>query len=552
MKKTKRIALIMICILLFITGFSGCSGNTEMIDFIYPIEGSIKSFDPQIASTADEFLMAENCFEGLVRVLDDKTVQPGVAEKWTISDDGLTYTFHLRKGAKWNVESKDKEKPTKAQQLLGLDFNPDITADDFVFALKRAVDKNTDSPLFSTIANIVNAKQIHSGKKSLGELGVKAIDSYTLEIRLSSPDSGFLTTLSTAIAMPCNEKYFYATNGRYGLGLDYTIFNGQFCVDMILDTSYVLEKNKLYVGDYPTKVTDLTFKIIDSNTDIPKNLKSGYFDCAYISGSEYALLDNDKMTVQPYSNKTWAFILNKNKQLFTNKKLRQAICLSISDADISNKKYLSKAQCLTPASCLIGEESADKAIGKTIPDYDSEKAKKIWKSGLEETGYSKADITVIVTKEMEDTAKQLIQGIQGNIGQITNYGRDNKISFSLKLNVLEKKDFDSAFSRGEYDLALCQFESENQNAVMFLGEIINGNYLGELNNVQKALNSAEHSGANKMAAACRKCEQEIMKDYSIMPVFYEASYYVQAKGVSGIQFHAGSGRVSFVNATREN
>ena len=552
MKKIKRITASLLCIVLLVTVLAGCSNTAEILDFIYPFEGNITSFDPQIASTSDEFLIAENCFEGLIRVLDDGTVQSGVAEKWSVSDDGLTYTFNLRKGTKWNVQSEDPENPTKAQQLLGLDFNPDITAHDFVFALQRAVDAHTNSPLFSSVSNIVNANEIHSGKKAAGELGVKALDDYTLEIKLLSPDSSFLNTLSTSVAMPCNEEYFYATKGRYGLGLDYTIFNGQFYVNLILDTSYNLKKNKYYQGEHATAVTDITLKITDENSDIPKNLKSGYYDCAYISGAQYETLNDKKISALPYSNKMWAFIFNKNKQIFTNKDLRQAVCLSISDADLEDYKYLSKAQTFTPPSCTIGDKSASEAIGNTVVSQNTEKSNELWKKGLNETGYSVADLTIIVTEDMENIAKQFVQGIQSSIGKITSYGDDKKISFSLKLNVLNEDDYNTAFSKGEYDIALYRFEAINHNSVSFLNDIVNGNYIGEIDEVQNALKTAQTANSDNMSNACRKCELAIMDDYSIMPVLFESSYYVQAEGVNGVQFHAGSGRVSFVNATREN
>ncbi len=552
MQLLKKLTAIMLTMILTAAIFSGCSKKTETIDFIYPIDGNIVSFDPQIASTADEFLIIENCFEGLVRVLDDGTVQPGVAEKWDISGDGRTYTFTLRKGAKWNVKSESETNLTKAQKLLGIDFNPDITAHDFVFALQRAVDANTNSPMFSSVANIVNANEIHSGNAMPGELGAKALDDYTLEIKLLSPDDSFLNTLSTAVAMPCNEKYFRATKGRYGLGLDYTIFNGQFYVSTILDTSYVLKKNKLYIGDYPSIVTDITLKITDENSEIAKNLKSGYYDCAYISGKEYEDLNDNKITVQPYSNKMWAFVFNKNRQLFSNKELRQAVCLSVSEPDLENHTFLSAADTFAPPSCQIAGKSVEEAIGITVPAPNAETAKELWKKGLEETKYTLADITIIVTEDMEDTAKQLVQGIQSSIGQITNYGNDRKIAFSLKLNVLSKADFDTAFSSGEYDIALYRFEASTHNAAGFISEIINGNYAGEIENIEAAVSKAQTANANDAAEEYRKCEQALIDDYSVMPLLFESSYYAQAKGVSGVQFHAGSGRVSFVNATREN
>lgn len=550
MKILKKITALLTCIILTVTLFSGCSNKSDKLDFIYPFDGNITSFDPQIAATSDEFLITENCFEGLVRILDDGTVQAGVAEKWTISEDKRTYTFNLRKGAKWNVQSEDKENPTKAQELMGTDFNPDITAHDFVFALQRAADANTDSPLFSTIANIVNAKEVHSGKKASGSLGVKALDDYTLEIRLIAPDDSFMNTLSTAVAMPCNRDYFYATKGRYGLGLDYTIFNGQFYVSTILDKSYILKNNKLYVGEYPSKVTDITLNIIDVDSDIPKNIKNGYYDCAYISGDDYEKINDSKVTALPYSNKMWAFLFNKNKQLFTNNDLRQAVCLSISDAKLDEHKHFTKANSFTPPSCMIGNEKANEAIGNTVPAQNTQKAVELWKKGLQETQYSIADITIIVPQNMEDIAKQFVQGIQGSIGQITNYGDENKISFSLKLNVLSDEEYNTAFSKGDYDIALYKFEATNQNPVSFLSDIINGNYLGEVDDVQKRLKAAQSANAGNMASACKKCEQAIMDDYSVIPVLFEASYYVQSKGVSSVQFHAGSGRVNFINAQR--
>ena len=213
---------------------------------------------------------------------------------------------------------------------------------------------------------------------------------------------------------------------------------------------------------------------------------------------------------------------------------------------------MSKATTLTPPSCTIGNKSAPDAIGNTVVSQDTNKAGELWRQGLQETGYTSADLTVIVTEEMEDIAKQFVQGIQGSIGKITTYGDDEKISFSLKLSVLSAEDFSTAFSKGDYDMALYRFETVNQNAVSFLSSMIDGNYLGEVDEVQSALEAAQSANADKMANACKECEQSIMNDYSIMPMMYESSYYVQAEGVSGVQFHAGSGRVNFVNATREN
>lgn len=534
------------CLIMILSLFSGCHSDDERIDFIYPFKSEITSFDPQIAATGDEFLVIENCFEGLIRITDNGDVLPGVAESWSISDDGLTYTFKLRQGAKWRIKEKSAVK-----ELMGEDFNPDITANDFVFALRRACDPNTDSPLFSSIASIVNAADIHSGSRSVDQLGVAANDNYTLTINLQSADNGFLNTLSTAVAMPCNEEYFNATKGRYGLGLDYTMFNGQFYVSNILDASYILKSNDLYVGENPSKVTDITLSIINEESDIPKNLKNGYYDAAYISGNEYEALGDNKITVTPYSNKTWAMVLNKNRQLFHNETLRQAVCLSISNIDTQEHAYLSQATGLTPPSCIIDNNTADKMIGTTVPAQDTDKAIELWRDGLVEEKFTSADLTVITTKEMEEITKHLVQGIQGSIGQISSYGKSSSISFSLKIEALETEEYNKRLSGGDYDLALCCFEASSHSPVTFLSDILNSNYTGEISSAQTAVENAQNVTAKELSAACKAVEEEIINDWSLLPVLYESSYYAQAKGVSGIEFHPGSGRVSFINATRE-
>jgi len=547
MKKLKNVTAVISILSILICIFTGCSSDSGRIDFIYPFKGSVKSFDPQISSESDEFLIIENCFEGLVRVNDDGSVQEGVAKSWSISKDGRTYTFNLRKGAKWHIEEDGS-----IQELMGEDFNPDITAHDFVFALRRAAEKNTASPLYSSISNIVNAPKIHSGKMKSNKLGVKAIDDYTLEIKLSSKDDSFLSILSTAVAMPCSEDFFNATKGRYGLGLKYSLFNGQFYVSSILESSYILKKNEQYVGDYPSKVTDITLKITDENSDISKNLENGYYDSAFITGKEYQQLKSKDISAIAYSDKMWAFILNKNNYIFSEKALRQAVCLSISQADLSSDSYLEKATGYTPPSCVIGNEAANKAIGKTVPEQNTEKAKELWKNGLERTGLTSAEITVITTEDMESYAKQFVQGIQGSIGKITTYANGSKISFSLKIEVLSDKDFQTAVAKGNYDMALYSFTASSHSPVSFLEEIYKYNISGNVKDIETALKKAQSAKASNLAAACRNAEKAILNDYSVMPVLFESSYYAQAKGVSGVQFHPGSGRVSFVNADRKN
>ncbi|MBR3148619.1 MAG: hypothetical protein IKF64_00460, partial [Eubacterium sp.] len=241
--KVTRLICVILAVILVAVSFSSCSGKEKLIDFIYPFSADVNSFDPQVAATSDEYLIIENTFEGLIRMDDEGNVQKGVAESWEISDDGLNYTFHLKKGLKWNINAEKYDEGEKKGEykderlrMLGYEFNPDITAHDFVFALQRAVSPETQCPMFSSVSSIENASAIYSGKMSRDKLGVSAPDDYTLTIKLAYPDSSFMETLTSAVAMPCNEEFFNATKGRYGLLTKFSLFNGQFYLSQILES----------------------------------------------------------------------------------------------------------------------------------------------------------------------------------------------------------------------------------------------------------------------------------------------------------------------------
>lgn len=547
MKKCfKSLFLVLLCAVLCISLFSGCSGRDKKLDIIYPWSGDVNSFDPQVAGTQDEFLIAENCYEGLVRLQDDGTVKPGIAADWTISADGRTYTFHLRQGMKWHISDEVKE-------IMGEQWNPDITANDFVFALRRAVKPETQCPLYASLSNITGAAKINNGKKKVASLGVKAQDDYTLVIQLDAADDGFFSTLSSCVAMPCNEEFFNATKGRYGLGTKYALFNGQFYVDSVLESSYVLDKNESYTGTNPTQVDNITLNIKNENSKIVENLISGYYDAAFITGAEYEQIDEKEgITATAYSNITWSLLINASGGNLSESQLRQAICLGISDVDVSASKYLTDATGIAPPSCQLGGTPITTAQQDISLHHNAEDAKKLWKQGLAVTGASAVSLTVITTEEMDDYAKKLVQGLQSSIGTVTSYGNGTSVSFSLKIETMTQAEMDERIAADTYDIALYPLEAAAQSPVSFLSQIIFNNYTNiHSTAVDAALAKAKNADADNVLRACLNCEKALISTYTVMPVFYESSYYAMAKGVSDVQFHPGSGRVSFIDAKRE-
>jgi oligopeptide transport system substrate-binding protein len=141
--------------------------------FTYAIQYDPPSIDPQINFAQRGELIALNLYEGLVSTDEKMTPVPAVAERWTISKDGLVYTFYLRKNAKWK------------------DGKP-IVAGDFLYAWLRALNPKTNSKFANLLFFIKNAEDVFNGKKPASELGVKVVDDSTLQVTLASPIPYFL------------------------------------------------------------------------------------------------------------------------------------------------------------------------------------------------------------------------------------------------------------------------------------------------------------------------------------------------------------------------
>ncbi|PID33952.1 MAG: peptide transporter, partial [Thiotrichales bacterium] len=146
-----------------------------------------QSLDPQISTGVPSSNIQRDLFEGIVAEDKDGNIVPGVAEKWEISEDGLTYTFHLR-DTTWTNDDK-------------------ITADDIVYAWQRGVNPATGSDYSFMLYPIKNAQAIAEGKeKDIAKLGAKALDEKTLQVTLENPTPYFLSMLAHPFTYPVPKK----------------------------------------------------------------------------------------------------------------------------------------------------------------------------------------------------------------------------------------------------------------------------------------------------------------------------------------------------------
>ena len=171
---------------------SSAAGTAQGGTLNIMLETEVQSLDPQVATDGTSFEVIADYTDGLMQMDADGQAVPAIAESYDLSDDGLTYTFHLRTDAKWSNGTP-------------------VTAADFVFGWQRAVDPDVASEyayMLSDIGQVENAAEIIAGEKDKSELGVTAVDDKTLEVKLNVPVSYFLSLMYFPTFYPVNEEFF--------------------------------------------------------------------------------------------------------------------------------------------------------------------------------------------------------------------------------------------------------------------------------------------------------------------------------------------------------
>ena len=330
-----------------------------------------ESLDPHKVSGVPEATINRQMLVGLTNTDPDGKTIPGIAESWE-SPDNKVWTFKLR-DAKWS--------------------NGDpVTAEDFVYSMRRVVDPNTASPYSSYLADakVVGAEQIVDGKAGIDTLGVKAIDPKTLQITLSEPVPYFPDMMIHNSVRPVHQKTVEEFGDKWTDPKNIVV-NGPYKVtDWQINDKIVMERNPSYFDDANTKINKLTFLAIpSSNTDVAR-YQAGEVDITYneIPTEQFASLKKergDELKESPYLC-TYYYELNTVKPPFDDVRVRRALALAL-DRDTIVDKVLAQGQTaayqLTP--------TATNGDVKNTPEWESwDKPKRIEaaKALLAEAGYS--------------------------------------------------------------------------------------------------------------------------------------------------------------------
>ncbi len=524
MIKLKKLVYILLPLLILpIMTLAGCSSRSVGID--YTLSDEPVTLDPQIAEDPDARIVVESLFEGLTRLDENENPYPGAASGWEISADGLTYTFHLREGAQWS------------------DGVP-LSAQDFVYAFRRAVQPKTGSTTCDALYCIKNAEQIRIGKKKVSELGVRAIDDRTLEVTLAYADADFLVLCSTTPYMPCRKDYFNSTQGQYGLESGKIIGNGPYVMENIYSWEhgeYInLIRSDTYVGEEEAGPYRVTFTI--ANDEVEPNpltrLENKTVSAAYIPETYVSqLLESDYPTVS-YTDTTVGLCFNTASSSMKSRRIRRLFLQAI------DKKALRSIlpNGVSPAAYILPPSTQWNGS-----DYQAQSPElKLIKQDLKAADGLSYDSIPSVTILCEDRQETKLIANQ----LITTWNK----SFSRYLNIepLSKSELTARISRGDYDLAILDVTAISEGPRSFLSVFSaeNGSNPAHWNDTDytKLLKISGDSTSADQLRQYNKAEQMLIDQAVFYPIYYKTRYYATASDIQGIAFHPYGLGIDFLHA----
>ncbi len=273
-----------------------------------------KTLDAQKATDAIAMMILGHASEGLTRLDPSDKPFAAQAESWEMKDK-TNYTFKIRKGALW---SDGKQ----------------VTAHDFVYSWRRAVDPKTASEYAFILYAVKNAEAINSGKMPADKLGAKAVDDFTLVVELERPTEYFLKLTAFSTYLPAREDIVKKFGESYAADHDKLLYNGPYVItSWNHNASIVLQKNDKYWNKAKIMVNtiNMPYVIKDKNSEF-NMFKDGKFAITWSMTKELLPeAQKSKMQIRKYNTGTvWYLQFNTTRAVTGNKNFRKALQLAMN------------------------------------------------------------------------------------------------------------------------------------------------------------------------------------------------------------------------------
>lgn len=475
------------------------------------------TLDHHKTSTVSESRVLKDLYEGLV--IQDATAEvvPGAAESWTISDDGLTYTFTLREDGKWS--------------------NGDpVKASDFEFAFRRIMTPATAAGYASILFDIKNAEDVTKGDLPPEELGVRAVDDRTLEITLKQPTPYFLELLTHQTGMPLHQASVEA-NGDQFTRPGNLVTNGAYMLESFTPNDrIVMHKNPNFYDAENVQIDVINWIPFEDRSACMRRFEAGEVQiCSEVAAEQMDYVKanlTDQFRLTPYLGTYYLPVKGADGSPLKDPKVRKAISMVIDREFIAEQVWRG---VMLPGYSLVPPGIANYVENPPVLDFKEmdvldreDEAKKL----LEEAGVAPGSLTVQLNYNTSENHRNTMAAVADQLGSVGITATLNEMEGSSYFNYMRED--------GAFDLARAGWIGDYNDPQNFLylaqtGVSFNYSRWSDPAYDELMIKAAATLDLDERAAILAEAETMFLENEPFIPILYYSSTALVADSVDGYE-----------------
>lgn len=525
MKNWKLVVLSMVMVV--ILGLSGCSftpantpadtGKTSNDTITVYDSNEIRTLVQWAASDSNSFTILNNVSEGLYRLNAKHEPEPALAESYKVSDDKLTYTFTLKKDLKWSNGTA-------------------LTAKDFVYSwLKQMSVDATNGYSFIMTDYIVNGAEYLENKASAADVGVKAIDDNTFEVKLKQPTPYFVRLTVLPMFFPLNEEFVKAQGDQYGMKAENMIYCGPYVLASYDPASgSTLKKNDGYWDAANVKVPNVNVRIIKDQSTALNAYKAGELSRVTLASSDVPAMKSNPEFSSTSEFRTTYLQYNLKDKALSNKNIRLALGYAIDRDTLTNTILGDGSASATGliANSMYGDGTKSfRELNGNVTVFDAAKAKEYWDKGVAELG-SAPSLTLLTA---DDSATKIV----------ATYVQDQfkkNLGIDVTIDSKTSKARNQAMDDNNFQMAITAWGADYDDAMTYLdlwtnGTPYRGNYMNDKYNALIADAKKQTDDAKRLQDMLDAEKTLLNEDAVVSPLFYRGFAYLTKPNVENLVTH---------------
>ena len=520
----KKLLSLVLAVLMLTLVLAGCTGSGTPAgagkQLVVQVGPNPESIDPAMNTTVDGACMIIHAFECLITIAEDGSYQPGQAESWEVSDDGLTWTFHLREGLKWSDGTA-------------------ITANDFVYSWQRVADPEMAFPYAETVLAMVKGwDEAVNGDPTA--LAVSAPDDLTFVVELSTPTPYFEGLASFPTLSPVQQATIDANGDAWAVEADTYVSNGPLMITEWVPSSHItMSKNPNYWNADAITLDSIKFMLIeDANASYSAYQSGEVLMIKDVPIEEVASLQgNPEYHLDPLLGTYYISMRNQEGPL-SDPLVRKALSLAVDRTYIAytimQGTYLPAGNIVSPGiTDYDGSQFIDNANGGQPYNpltADMEAAKALLAQAGYPNGEGLGDIQYVTNDSAyHKPVAEYLQQVWGELG------------LTVNVEIAEWATFSADRRSGAFMAARNGWIADYNDPTSFLDIFVTGggNNDGKYSNpvYDAALEAARNAATSEERfAALHEAEDTLMADAGIIPLAYYSEFYLVSANVTGWWF----------------